>query len=74
MCKGKLASAIADMYDVDWSETDGSDVRKILRSHGLKKGSVTKEELGSVPGPNIFMRDTIGECLGLGKNVFSSGK
>ena len=74
MCKSKLASAIADMYDVDWSETDGSDVRIILRIHGLKKGSVTKEELESVPGLSIFMRDTIGECLGLGKNVFSSGK
>lgn len=70
MAKSKLHQAIADMHGVDWSETDGSDVRRILRRHGLVKGSVTRDELGSVPGLNLFMRNTIGEFLGMGKRAF----
>lgn len=45
-----LKSAIDSMYCVDWSETDGTDVRQILRDYGLTSGSITKDELASVGG------------------------
>ena len=69
-----LKSAIVDMYCIDWSETDGSDVRQVLRDYGLTAGSITKDELASVSGINLFMRDLIGECLGMGRHAFSGAR
>ena len=60
-----LKNAIDDMFMVDWSETDGKDVAKILDEHGVKKGSISKEELKSVRGLNLFMKEIIGKCLGI---------
>lgn len=60
-----LKNAIEDMVTVDWSETDGKDVAEILDSHGVKKGSISKEELKSVRGLNFFMKEIIGQCLGI---------
>lgn len=60
-----LKNAIEDMVTVDWSETDGKDVAEILDSHGVKKGSISKEELKSVRGLNLFMKEIIGKCLGI---------
>ena len=61
----RLKKAIEDMAMVDWSETDGKDVAKILASHKVKKGSISKEELKSVRGLNFFMKEIIGKCLGI---------
>lgn len=60
-----LKNAIDDMFMVDWSETDGKDVAKILDEHGVKKGSISKEELKAVRGLNLFMKEIIGKCLGI---------
>lgn len=60
-----LKNAIEDMVTVDWSETDGKDVAKILDSHGVKKGSISTEELKSIRGLNLFMKEIIGKCLGI---------
>lgn len=69
-----LKSAIDSMYCVDCSETDGTDVRQILCDYGLAPGSITKDELASVGGLNLFLRDLIGECLGMGCKAFSCGR
>ena len=61
----RLKNAIEDMATVDWSETDGKDVAEILDIHGVKNGSVSKEELKSIRGLSLFMKEVIGECLGI---------
>lgn len=48
--------ALSDLYTIDWSETDGSDVKHVLNNY-----------FGDIPGYRMEIKEMISSCTSLNK-------